>query len=282
VADPHYYYSYQAAKLKARGDIKKLVSTWWETIPFNNESTSAKKKIKQFTMKYVDHFLCYSVKAKRCLVSEGVSEKSISFIPLGVDITAFHPATRKENDIFTILFVGRLVEEKGIMDLYYAFKQLIIEKKKIKLEIVGRGPRENKLRSLMQQDGLQNRVTIEHKPYQEMPDMFRHADILCVPSKKTGTWEEQYGMVFIEAMASGLPIVSYTTGAIPELVQDSGLLANNGNIPQLTKLLGQLHSDSQLRCRIGTMGRERAERLYDAKKTRERISKLYEILNSKL
>ena len=49
VADPHYFYAYQAAVLKAHGQIKKLVSTWWETIPFNNESVSAKKRIKKYT-----------------------------------------------------------------------------------------------------------------------------------------------------------------------------------------------------------------------------------------
>ena len=49
-ADPHYYYSYQAALLKERKKIKKVVCTWWETIPFNNESTAAKKKIKKLRL----------------------------------------------------------------------------------------------------------------------------------------------------------------------------------------------------------------------------------------
>jgi len=72
-ADPHYYYSYQLAKLRRDGKIQHLISTSWETIPFNNESVGKKKFIKYFTMQYVDQFVCYTNRAKKCLVAEGVA-----------------------------------------------------------------------------------------------------------------------------------------------------------------------------------------------------------------
>ncbi|MFH0772823.1 MAG: glycosyltransferase family 4 protein [bacterium] len=278
VADPHYYYSYQAARLRAKGDIKKLISTWWETIPFNNESTEAKKKIKHFTMKNVDHFICHCEKAKQCLIAEGIAKDATSLIPLGVDTTVFYPSIKKDTKNFTILFVGRLVEEKGILDLYEAFKQVIGHEKFILLKIVGSGPLKNKLQSAIQKDGLQKIVEIDHKSYEDMPKIFRQADVVCVPSKKTVTWEEQYGMVFVEAMASGIPIVSYTTGAIPNVVHNCGLLTNEGNIKQLGVLLKKLYSDRQLRLKIGTMGRERAKELFDSKKAAQAIEKLYKLL----
>lgn len=278
VADPHYYYSYQAARLKAVGAIKKLILTWWETIPFNNESTYAKKRIKKYTMSKVDMFLCHNEKAKNCLLNEGVFAERITLIPLGVDLTVFRAKSDYESRQCTILFVGRLVDEKGLLDLYEAFKILTHSRQDTTLQIVGDGPLRNILQKLIQKDGLHDRVTIEHKSYSEMPEVFHHADIFCVPSRKTPTWEEQYGMVFVEAMASGLPILSYDTGAIKEVVEGRGILVEEGDIKGIVTSLTQLIKSRELRQKIGTMGRERAEKIFDAQKTSEKIYKLYEAL----
>lgn len=275
VADPHYYYSYQVARLKAKGIIKKLVSTWWETIPFNNESTPAKKRIKKYVMNQVDQFICYTEIAKECLITEGAKTEKITVIPLGVDLTQFHPTQHKARDIKTVLYVGRLVEEKGILDLYKAFKMVERDVQRVTLRIVGTGPLENTIRRLIQKDCFQDTVIIEHKSYHEMPSVYQQADVLCVPSKKIKTWEEQYGMVFVEAMASGVPIVSYSTGSIPLIVGNAGLLAKESNIEELSALIIQIIRAKELGKKIGTIGRERAEKLFDAKKTAYKLLKLY-------
>ena len=88
-ADPHYYYSYQLAKLKERGLIKKLIVTSWEIIPFNNETVKKKKEIKRFVLKQADYFICYTNKAKECLIKEGVDERKIEVVRLGVDLDKF-------------------------------------------------------------------------------------------------------------------------------------------------------------------------------------------------
>lgn len=282
VADPHYYYAFQAAQLKKKGKIRKLISTWWETIPFNNESTFAKKRLKKFVMSQADLFLCYTERARECLITEGVRVEKISVIPLGVDLKRFHPNENKAGERKTILFVGRLVEEKGILDLYEAFKKIIQDKKPVSLKIVGSGPLESKLRALIQKDNLQEYVTIEQKSYQEMPEAFRQADMLCVPSKKTKTWEEQLGMVFIEAMASGIPIITYNTGAIKGIVGDAGIAVDEGDIQGLVTSIIRIIEVKELGYKIGTIGRERAERLYDAQKTKANIYTLYKTLDSGL
>lgn len=275
VGDPHYYYSYQAAILKSKGLIKKLISTWWETIPFNNESTDAKKRIKKYTMQYVDQFVCYTEKAKQCLILEGVDENKISLIPLGIDLSLFYPSREKRTNPFTLLFVGRLVEEKGIIDLYQAFKKSIVNTKNIKLYIIGQGPLENTLRTFIHSDNLQDAVLIDHRSYSEMPAVFRQADVLCVPSKKTLTWEEQYGMVFIEAMASGLPIISTSTGAIPHVVENAGILVAYGDRLGLAQAITDLCVNTQLCSKLGTIGRERAKQLFNAQNTKKYIENLY-------
>jgi len=278
VADPHYYYAYQAARLREKGFIKKLVSTWWETIPFNNESTTAKKRIKRYVMKHVDMFICHAEQARKCLITEGVESKKIKIISLGVDLRRFHPIAPTKRDTSTILFVGRLVEEKGVMDIYETFKKISHNKKNILLKIVGSGPLEKKLRSLIQNDNLQDRVTIKRKSYQQMPGVFQRADMLCVPSKKTKTWEEQLGMVFIEAMASGIPIITYDTGVIKTVIGDAGIVLREGDVQGIATSIIRIIEVKELGYKIGTIGRERAEREFDAKKTAKQLYEMYESL----
>lgn len=258
-ADPHYYYSYQLAKLRSQNKIKKLVATSWETITFNNESVNRKKEIKKFTQKYVDLFITYTEKAKKCLMREGVAEKKIKVVRLGVNLNHFKPlwlkSKRQKKDLkqktITILFVGRLVWEKGLEDLQKAFKE--IDGQKIKLKVV--------------KDG-----TVDYK---KMPQIYQKADLLVMPSKTTRIWEEQYGMVLVEAMASGLPIVAYNSGVMAEIMGDAGILVKEGDIKGLTQSIKRLIKDQDLRYKLGRISRERAERYFDSQKTAKEIEKIY-------
>lgn len=278
-ADPHYYYSYQLAKLRSQNKIKKLLVTSWETIPHNNETVMRKKEIKQFVLKHADHFLCYTKKAKECLISEGIGERNIEIIRLGVDLERFNiQNSRTKGKNINILFVGRLVEEKGVMDLYDAFKEVKSQKLNITLKIVGEGALRNKLQKMIDRDNLKKFVNIDKSAYEDMPGIYKQADIFVLPSKKTKTWEEQYGMVLIEAMASGLPIVTCDTGAIREVVGKAGILIKEGDIHGLGGVIKTLIESSSLRQKIGTMGRKRAEEEFDSKKTAKKIEQLYKKL----
>lgn len=258
-ADPHYFYSYQLAKLRSKKMIRTLVSTSWETIPFNNEGTVRKKYVKNFTKKYTDLFICYSRKAKNCLIKEGVSENKIKIVKLGVNLNKFNVKSGKlkvKRKVITLLFVGRWVEEKGIKDLHEAYKK--VKSYNLKLKIV------------------------EKKDYEEMPEIYRSADIFIMPSKTTKTWEEQYGMVLIEAMASGLPIVAYNSGVIAENLGDAGILIKEGDVNGLCNAILRLSNDKDLRLKLGTMGRRRAEKYFDSRKTAQKIARIYENISNNI
>ncbi len=282
-ADPHYYYSYQLARLRANNLIKKLIVTSWETIPFNNEGTRKKAAIKKFTQRFTDMFICYTEKARKALMTEGIDEDKIIVVRLGVDLNKFKVQNLKfkiEKKQTTILFVGRLVEEKGIMDLYEGYKKIQNSKFKtqnynLNLKIVGDGYLKKKLRKKINRDRLNNFCSIEQKSYEEMPQVYRDSDVLVVPSKTTKTWEEQYGMVLIEAMASGLPIVAYDSGAISEVLGGVGLLVREGDVNELAKAIVQLIENKNLRIKLGKMGRERVEKEFDPKKTARKIGEIY-------
>jgi glycosyltransferase involved in cell wall biosynthesis len=276
-ADPHYYYSYQLAKLRKNSKIKKLILTSWETIPFNNESVAAKKRIKYFSLKHSDQIICYTKRAKLTLIKEGVEEKKIKVIRLGVDLNRFKPKITKKNHL-TILFVGRLVDEKGIMDLYKAIVKVKKEFDQVKLKVVGDGLLKEQLIKLIRQDYLENDITFTSSNYKNMPKIYQSADMIVVPSKTTKTWEEQYGMVLVEAMASGLPIIAYHSGAIEEVVGNAAILVDEGEINNLTKQLILLINNKNLRVKLGKMGRRRAEREFDARKTARKFEEIYQNL----
>lgn len=285
-ADPHYYYSYQLAKLRHDNKIKRLIVTSWETIPHNNETVVAKKKNKYFVLHNADHFICHTDRAKKCLIEEGVEEQKISVIRLGVDLEKFQTINPKSQinsksqipNTIQILFVGRLVKEKGILDVYEAFKnvkRVTDNAKRLHLHIVGDGPLKHYLEKKIFEDHLEKYIFIENKSYEEMPKEYQQADIFIAPSKRTKTWEEQYGMVFLEAMASGLPIVTYDTGAIKEIVEEAGIICPENNREDLSKSLLHLIANKNERIKMCTMGRERAKKMFDCKKTAKELRELY-------
>jgi len=273
--DPHYYYTYQAARLKAQGNTKKLISTWWETIPFNNESTRAKKYIKHYSMHYIDGYICHTKRAMACLQAEGIPAEKIYQIPLGVDLTRFSAQAKKGRKIKRILFVGRFVEEKGVMDVYKLFKRLAQKDDSVELELVGQGPLSGQLQKMIANDKLDHVVFVTHASYSDMAKHYHAADIIITPSHSVKTWEEQLGVVLMEAMATGTPIVAYDSGAIAEVVGNAGILVSPGNTEMLFQSVSTLLSRPQVMLKLGTMGVKRAKKLYDAYQTAQNIYAYY-------
>ena len=150
--------------------------------------------------------------------------------------------------------MGRLAEEKGIEDLRMALNKVQSASRRIKLKVI--------------QSGSVN--------YQEMPSVYQEADIFVLPSKTTKTWEEQYGMVLVEAIASGLPIVAYDSGVTKEIIGNAGMLVKENNINDLSVALRTLVESKELRLKLGTIGRRRAEKYFDAKITAKNLEKIYE------
>jgi len=275
-ADPTYYYSYQLARMRKDGDIRCLVATSWETIPRNNESAQAKKRMKYFVHSYIDAYVCHSDKAKRALITEGVTPDKIEVIPLGVDMTRFSVAPQKPSPVF--LFAGRLVSEKGVTDVLSAFKIVHKRISGASLLIVGTGPLGTKLKAFVDENDLREAVTFAVSDYENMPEWYRKASIFVAPSALTRTWEEQYGMVFVEALASGLPIITTRSGAIPEVVGRPGVYVPEHAVSELADAMVRLSDNPITTRKIGTMGRERAVKTFDATKTAGRIASLYQCL----
>lgn len=185
----------------------------------------------------------------------------------------FTTATRSKRKI-NILSVGRLVPEKGFSDIVRAMA--ILEKGKLKgkfrLTIIGDGPEEVKLREMTVDQGLSGVITFKKANYQKMPEIYNMADIFVLASRPTEFWQEQYGMVLVEAASCGLPIVATSTGTISEVLGGKGLFFEPGDFWQLAKLLAKL-ADETLRQRVGRRMSAFAKDKFDCEKVAKVLEK---------
>jgi len=272
VAETYYGYTHQAIMVKRRGLVKKVVSTVWEIIPRNNEGIRGRKQFKKLARESIDHFIAVTELAKSALIKEGVLPKKISVIRVGLDLTKFKPSPLKgtKRDIH-LLCVARLVPEKGVEDLLSAFIELSKNIKNVHLTFVGDGPLKADL------SGYKN-VHVKQVSYGKMANEYRRADIFCLPSRRTSTWEEQYGMVLIEAMACGLPIVTTTSGAIQEVCDNVVLYAKPSDPHSLKINLEKLLGDKKLREKLSHLARQRALQNFNQLQIAKKINVVYQNL----
>jgi glycosyltransferase involved in cell wall biosynthesis len=128
------------------------------------------------------------------------------------------------------------------------------------LRVVGTGPELASLRRQARELRLGGRVKfLGHVAFDRLAGEYRRADVFCLPSR-----QEAFGIVFLEAMAAGLPIVAARAAAVPEVVADGvcGILVPTASPDELAQALNRLLSSAEERCRMGEAGRRRAP-LYD-------------------
>lgn len=258
-AETYYAYTHQAVEMKKNGLIKALISTCWETIPHNNEGVGSRSSWKSDARRYIDHFVTPTLRAKHALIKEGVEENKISVIKMGVDIERFHPVKVKEK-VNRVLFVGRFAQDKGIDRLIEVAKQF----PHIHFRFVGSGH--------IIPYGLN--TSVARSPYSKIHIEYKNADILVMPSVSSDTWEEQYGMVLAEAMASGLPIIASSSGSIPEVLDGSAVVTEVG-VDSLSYSLSDLINNYDMRIKLSQSARNRAEIHFNRINSASEIRDLY-------
>jgi len=173
----------------------------------------------------------------------------------GVDPEVFAPSPAPHpTDEFVIGFAGRLVEEKGGAWLLDALARL---EGNWRLIIAGDGPQREALVAQAQRLGLGERVTFEMRASTEMPAFYQQLDALAVPSLTRPNWKEQFGRVIVEAMACGVPVVGSSSGAIPDVIGEDGLIVPEGDVEALAAALRRLMTAPDLRQELGQRGRGR-------------------------
>ncbi len=211
------------------------------------------------TLRRADRVIALTNIESQNLERLGVDASRIRVIPNGVDLKEFEglPARPEPRDEFALLFVGRCYpKQKGLEHLISAL-ELVLSKWKVHLTIVGEDwGGMGTLKALAKALGVEKHVTFTGAlPRHEVIKAFASADAFVLPSLF-----EPFGIVLLEAMAAGLPVVASRVGGIVEVVSDgkTGLLVPPGDPRSLANALGNLISDSNLRRRLGSAGRTKA------------------------
>jgi phosphatidylinositol alpha-mannosyltransferase len=196
-------------------------------------------------------------------------------IPNGVDLDRFATAEPYEewrDGTLNILFVGRFEERKGLIHLLKAYHRLRKRKVDARLLVVGAGPKEREYRRFVGLRGIRDVEFLGQVTDEEKVRWFASADIYCAPN----TGQESFGIVLLEAMAAGVPIVASDIHGFKRVVERNvqGILVEPRNPRALAAGLYRLARDPDLRDEMGQAGRTRAPE-YSWDRVTERIVDYY-------
>ena len=255
--EPYNLATWHAVRLARGAGVRSLFFTWQNLCrryppPF--------RWMERYCFAAVDAAIAGNAEAVDVLRRKGFS-KPVDVIPqFGVDPEIFRPlnSTRRSalrTQPFRIGYVGRLVEQKGILDLLEAAAGM---KGDFQLTLVGAGPMQAAIEARAAALGIADRVEIvAGVPSREMPAILNRLDALVLPSRTRGNWKEQFGRALVEAMACEVPVVGSDSGEIPNVVGDAGLVFPEGDVGALRLHLEKLRGSPDLRRNLGERGRAR-------------------------
>lgn len=227
-------------------------------------------------MKKATLFIAISRFIQKCLIDQGFPEEKVRLHYIGVDTQRFSPQRlSSEEDI--VLFVGRLVEKKGCQYLIDAVNRIQNHFPDLQLVVIGDGPLRSSLESLASRT-VRNSLFLGCQPHEVVMEWMQKARVFCVPSNTAHSGDsEGFGIVFAEAQAVGLPVISFASGGVPEAVAhaETGLLATEGNLEELAGHLFRLLSDQELWQSFSHSGRERVCRLFNLQHQSSHLEEIY-------
>jgi glycosyltransferase involved in cell wall biosynthesis len=171
-------------------------------------------------------------------------------------------------------FLGRFVSEKGIGWLTGVLDQIAHPWRAL---FVGSGPLESSLRAWAARwpGRVAIATTVSHD---DVPHWLNAMDMLCAPSMTSDRWREQFGRMLIEAFSCGVPVVASSSGEIPYVVGDAGLIVAEGDAPGWRDAISSLLSDEGARRVLGERGRRRAVSDFDWAAVAHRHAEFFEEL----
>ncbi|MFN6560560.1 MAG: hormogonium polysaccharide biosynthesis glycosyltransferase HpsO [Nostoc sp. ChiSLP01] len=215
---------------------------------------------------------------------------------LGVDESLFTPKAQPElaailgieKEEFVVGFVGRFVQEKGLLTLLKALVSL--KNKPWKLLLLGRGELKAELLKIATENNIKEQlILVESVPHNEVANYINLMSTLVLPSETTykfktltsAGWKEQFGHVLIEAMACQVPVIGSDSGEIPHVIGDAGLIFPEGDAQALANCLVELMDKPYFAHSLGEMGYQKAMIKYTNKALAKQQLEFYqELVNS--
>ena len=204
--------------------------------------------ILKWVISSADHILAVSSFLKNELHELGADEARVSVVHNGVDKKQAPSGSEKR-----IIFIGSLVWQKGVDILLEAYSSINELKEDVELLIVGDGPEKRKLIELSKKLELND---VEFKGYvEDLSPLFTKNSVLVLPSRAEG-----FGIVILEAMAMGVPVIASRVGGIPEIIvnEENGLLFEPESVKNLRDYIIKMFEESDLRKKLAKNGLKRA------------------------
>lgn len=220
-------------------------------------------------------FLAVSKFVRRKLLEQQFPADRVLLAYTGVDTMKFKPASTVDRPI--ILFVGRLVEQKGAEFVIRAASEVQRQLPDVELVLIGDGYLRKELELLARQSLRRYRFLGVRTPG-EVRDWMNRASVVCVPSVTMPSGEaEGFGMVCAEAQAVGKPVVAFNSGALPEIIrhEQTGFLAVERDWQSLAQYLATLLKNADLRERFGRAAREVIVREFNLEHCTRRLEEIY-------
>jgi glycosyltransferase involved in cell wall biosynthesis len=183
--------------------------------------------------------------------------------PCSLDARAARAGDPDRAPVFGVL--GRLTPQKGVDVLLGAFSRVTRRPGSVAplLEIVGDGPERPRLAELANRLGIEARVRFRDPvPHEDVPHVLAEFDVLVLPARTTPTAREQFGRVLIEGMAAGCVVIGTESGAIPEVIEDAGLVVPEEDEEALAAALERVLREPGLASALRSRGRERVRERY--------------------
>ena len=215
----------------------------------------------------VDLYLPVSEFVKQRIIGNiPVASKKVKLLYNGIDTDRFHPAVNDDNKVRIktgllgvnddrpiVVFVGQLIEEKGIQMCMKVMHKMLSEQLKCHFVIIGDGPARADVEQYCADTPFKDYVHYVGRR-SDVNELLRSTEVMLMPS----LWTEAFGYTAAEATASGVPVIANNIGGIPEVIRHdhSGLLVTSGNQDELEQALRTLLQDDKKRRQMGINGRK--------------------------
>jgi glycosyltransferase involved in cell wall biosynthesis len=223
--------------------------------------------IERHSLRRADGIVAFGRTAAEVTAARGFSGP-VAVIAPGVDLDRFRPDHARraatldglgwQEGVPVVGFLGRFVPEKGIELLTAALDRIATPWRAL---FVGSGPLEAAVTAWASRHGDRVRV-VTTAQHDAVPAYLNAMDLLCAPSQTTGRWREQFGRMLIEAFASGVAVIGSSSGEIPHVIGDAGLIVSESDANGWRQAIEQLTTDRLRRCDLAKRGRLRAEEIY--------------------
>ena len=270
--DPHSLIGVETVSLARRACPDAMISFFiWDNLartprfPLN----VVKQSFTRYSLARATLVVCGNAEAESLLRKDkGYTGRSAVLPQVGVDLEDY--ATPPCAEIRSALpvvpsepwvgFVGRLVPEKGVNLLLEALSRL--QPLKWRLLLIGNGPLKDDVRTYWQPLLRSRLLCLDAIPHKAVADYLKCLDIFVLPSYGTEVWKEQFGLTLAQAMMAGVACIGSSSGAIPEVLGDAGIIIPERNVSALAQALGTVICSEAMRQRMKDKAKTTAVQRY--------------------